>query len=186
MAGALHSVLNFFTHSSVSVLFSATGVTLKALPVCLSVCCLSLFGFCSSLCSLFTMSIQKCHSALSWAASAFTHTYTKHAHKCQLLKPFLKGGCSGGPTSATNYNCCMSTKHICDIILKHQFHQKLFFLDHVCLNKTGFVRVINLKEKFGILRNTLIFFLCQELDEMTDITLISVRWLSGSSQRQLA
>lgn len=107
--------------------FSVTGVTLKALPVCLSVCCLSLFGLCLSLCSLFTMSIQKCHSALSWAASAFTHTYTKHTHKCQLLKLLLKGGCKGCPTSATNYSCYASMKHICDIILKHQFHQKLFF-----------------------------------------------------------
>lgn len=52
------------THN-VSLLFSAIGVTLKALPACPSVCCLSLFGFCSSLSSLFTISVQKCHSALS-------------------------------------------------------------------------------------------------------------------------
>lgn len=45
--------------------FLAVGVALKALPACPSVCCLSLFRLCASLSSLFTMSVQKCHSPLS-------------------------------------------------------------------------------------------------------------------------
>lgn len=45
--------------------FLAVGVALKALPACPSVCCLSLFRLRASLSSLFTISVQKCHSPLS-------------------------------------------------------------------------------------------------------------------------
>lgn len=88
---SLHSVRCFFFPSykqQCIAAFLAVGVALKALPACPSVCCLSLFRLRASLSSLFTISVQKCHSPLSWA---FTHTYTKHAHKWQPLKPPIKG-----------------------------------------------------------------------------------------------
>lgn len=120
-----------FTHNSVSRLFSATGVTLKALPACPSVCCPSLFGFCSSLCCLFTISVQKCHSALSWAASAFTLTCTKHAHKCQLLKPFVKRG-------------WWWESYLCKKLQQFTFTKTFFFsVLHIYFGETGSVMVIN-------------------------------------------
>lgn len=89
---SLHSARCFFFFFSYKqqcfAAFLAVGVALKALPACPSVCCLSLFRLRASLSSLFTISVQKCHSPLSWA---FTHTYTKHAHKWQPLKPPIKG-----------------------------------------------------------------------------------------------
>jgi len=58
--------------------FSDTTFLHRALPAFPPVYCLSLFGSYLSLCSLFMNPIQKCHSFFYWAASLFTHTYTKH------------------------------------------------------------------------------------------------------------
>ena len=55
----------FLTNNNAFAAFLAVGVALKALPACPSVCCLSLFRLRASLSSLFTISVQKCHSPLS-------------------------------------------------------------------------------------------------------------------------
>lgn len=70
-----HSARRFFYQQQCFAAFLAMGVALKALPVGPSACCPSLFRLCVSLSSLFTISVQKCHSPLSWA---FTHTHTQN------------------------------------------------------------------------------------------------------------
>ena len=82
-----------FTRNNVSLLYSAVGVTLKALTAGPSVCCRSLFGFCSRLSSLFTISVQKCHSPhrVEQQVHSHTHTHTQNITNANFLNSFIKG-----------------------------------------------------------------------------------------------
>lgn len=138
-----------FTHNNVSLLYSAIGVTLKAPTAGPSVCCRSLFGFCSSLSSLFTISVQKCHSPLSWAARAFTHTHTQNIPNANFLNSFIKDAGGGSSTVAINKKCCKFMKHICDIIYTKSCSVSpkaiVFTVLYNFFGQTGSVRFITLR-----------------------------------------